>query len=153
MAMQESPAFAKLVRDVVRDFGDPQIIWQIVALVVALGVALVLRRWMIGRLDRHFESVAPSRRAGSSSLRRSFFPMFGWLCVALTRVVLQEYMRVSLLRLAEVPLFGTALIYLAFYFARRLFASSPCLRAVEGIRAGVHHVRLAIDAGLRVGRA
>jgi len=125
MAMQESPAFARLVRDVVRDFGDPQIIWQIVALVAALGVAFVLRRWMIGRLDRHFETVAPSRRAGSSSLRRSFFPMFGWLCVALTRVVLQEYMRVSLLRLAEVPLFGTALIYLAFYFARRLFASSP----------------------------
>jgi small-conductance mechanosensitive channel len=123
--MQESPAFAKLVRDVVRDFGDPQIIWQGVALVAALAVALVLRRWMIGRLERHFERVAPARRAGSSSLRRSFFPMFGWMCVALTRVVLQEHMRVSLLRLAEVPLFGTALIYLAFYFARRLFASSP----------------------------
>ncbi|SNU87858.1 mechanosensitive ion channel family protein [Pandoraea sputorum] len=125
MAMQESPAFARLVRDVVRDFGDPQIIWQIVALVGALAVALVLRRWMIGRLDRHFERVAPARRAGSSSLRRSFFPMFGWMCVALTRVVLQEYTHVSLLMLAEVPLFGTALIYLAFYFARRLFASSP----------------------------
>ncbi|VVD94682.1 mechanosensitive ion channel protein MscS [Pandoraea anhela] len=123
--MQESPAFARLVRDVVRDFGDPQIIWQIVALVGALAVAFVLRRWMIGRLDRHFERVAPARRAGSSSLRRSFFPMFGWMCVALTRVVLQEYTRVSLLMLAEVPLFGTAFIYLAFYFARRLFASSP----------------------------
>lgn len=123
--MQESPAFAKLVRDVVRDFGDPQIVWQIVALVGALTVAFMVRRWMIGRLERHFERVAPARRAGSSSLRRSFFPMFGWMCVALTRVVLQEYMRVSLLRLAEVPLFGTALIYLAFYFARRLFASSP----------------------------
>ena len=123
--MQESPAFARLVRDVVRDFGDTQIIWQVVALVGALAVAFVLRRWMIGRLDRHFERVAPARRAGSSSLRRSFFPMFGWMCVALTRVVLQEYMHVSLLMLAEVPLFGTALIYLAFYFARRLFASSP----------------------------
>lgn len=125
MAMQESPAFARLVRDVVRDFGDTQIIWQIVALVVALAAAFVLRRWMIGRLDRHFDRVAPSRRAGSSSLRRAFFPMFGWMCVALTRVVLQEHTRVSLLMLAEVPLFGTALIYLAFYFARRLFATSP----------------------------
>ncbi|APD13624.1 mechanosensitive ion channel family protein [Pandoraea pulmonicola] len=123
--MQESPAFAKLVRDVVRDFGDPQIVWQIVALVGALVVALILRRWMIGRLERHFERVAPARRAGSSSLRRSFFPMFGWICVVLTRVALQDFMRVSLLRLAEVPLFGTALIYLAFYFVRRLFASSP----------------------------
>ncbi|MFJ2993289.1 mechanosensitive ion channel family protein [Pandoraea sp. NPDC087047] len=123
--MQESPAFARLVRDVVRDVGDSQFIWQVVALAGALAVAFALRHWMIGRLERHFERVAPARRAGSSSLRRSFFPMFGWMCVALTRVVLQEHMHVSLLKLAEVPLFGTALIYLAFYFARRLFASSP----------------------------
>ncbi|VVD80124.1 mechanosensitive ion channel family protein [Pandoraea terrigena] len=123
--MQESPAFARLVRDVVRDVGEPQIVWQVVALVGALAVALMLRRWMVGRLDRHFARVAPARRAGSSSLRRAFFPMFGWMCVALTRVVLQDYTHVSLLMLAEVPLFGTALIYLAFYFARRLFATSP----------------------------
>ncbi len=123
--MQESPAFARLVRDVVRDVGEPQIVWQVVALAGALVVAFVLRRWMIGRLDRHFERVAPARRAGSSSLRRAFFPIFGWICVALTRVVLQDYTHVSLLMLAEVPLFGTALIYLAFYLARRLFASSP----------------------------
>ncbi|VVD64871.1 mechanosensitive ion channel protein MscS [Pandoraea eparura] len=123
--MQESPAFARLVRDVVRDVGEPQIVWQVVALVGALAVAFVLRRWMIGRLERHFERVAPARRAGSSSLRRAFFPIFGWICVALTRVVLQDYTHVSLLKLAEVPLFGTALIYLAFYLARRLFATSP----------------------------
>lgn len=122
--MQENPVFARLVRDVVRDFGDTQIIWQGAALVVALLVAFGLRHWMLGRLERHFERVAPARREGSSSLRRAFFPMFGWICVVIARISLQPYMHVSLLKLAEVPLFGTTLIYLGFYLARRLFASS-----------------------------
>lgn len=122
--MQENPGFAKLVRDLMRDFGDPMIVWQFVALAGALAVAFGLRHWLLGRLDRHFERVSPARRAGSSSLRRAYFPATGWLCVTLVRAVLQQFMHVSLLRLAEVPLFGTMLIYLGFYIARRLFASS-----------------------------
>ncbi|GAB3627798.1 mechanosensitive ion channel protein MscS [Pandoraea terrae] len=123
--MENNQAFAHMVRDLVRDFGAPQIIWQFVALAAALLVAFGASRWVLGRLKTRFADISPARRAGASSLRRAIFPFLGWVVVAITRVSLDGTLHTSLLRLAEVPLFGIALIYLVFYLARRLFANSP----------------------------
>lgn len=120
----KSRAFAQMLRDLIHDFGDPGIVWQIAALAGALLVSFGVARWLSARLQRHYASVPPARRAGASSLLRSMFPLVGWAVVGLVRLGLSDRIHTSLLAVAQVPLLGIGVIYLAFYLLRRLFSQS-----------------------------
>ena len=50
------------------------------------------------------------------------FPLFGGLFVGGAQLAFDPFMSTSLLSLALVPLFGIGLIYVLFFFARRVFA-------------------------------
>ncbi|OXH82093.1 mechanosensitive ion channel protein MscS, partial [Burkholderia multivorans] len=60
--------------------------------------------------------------AGAQSLKRALFPLFGGLFVLAAQLAFEPFMSTSLLSLALVPLFGIGLIYVLFFFARRVFA-------------------------------
>ncbi|WP_322022395.1 mechanosensitive ion channel family protein [Burkholderia sp. BCC1977] len=97
---------------VIRDFNEPVMIWQAAILVGALCFAWVAARFVHGRTPG----------AGAQSLKRALFPLFGGLFVLAAQFGFDPFMSTSLLSLALVPLFGIGLIYVLFFFARRVFA-------------------------------
>ena len=76
-------------------------------------------------------------RFGAESLNCASFPLIGAALVWLARAIDSQFMHTSLLDLALVPLFGIGLIYIVFFFARRVFsrdgAVHPWLFLVEKI--------------------
>jgi small-conductance mechanosensitive channel len=59
-----------------------------------------------------------------SSLERAMFPLIGWLLVLGARYALAGTMPISVFRLAAVPLFGLAVLYLGFYVLRRVLSAN-----------------------------
>lgn len=47
--MNEKNQALRLINDLLADFRDPDFVWQVVALVVCLGLALLVARWWQGR--------------------------------------------------------------------------------------------------------
>ncbi|WJF89611.1 mechanosensitive ion channel [Paraburkholderia bonniea] len=109
--------------DLVHDFGQPAMLWQVGVLLATLVLAWVLARFLRRRLDRR-QSLAGSGglRFGAESLNRAFFPLIGAVLVGIARAITAEFMHTSLLNLALVPLLGIGLIYIVFFFARRVFS-------------------------------
>ena len=56
------------------------------------------------------------------SLHRAAFPLLGAALVWLARAIAGQFMHTALLDLALVPLAGIGLIYIVFFFARRVFS-------------------------------
>jgi small-conductance mechanosensitive channel len=107
-----------------RDFGQPVMLWQIAALVAGLALAWLLARFFDRRLDRRRRERPAVLHYGAQSLNDALFPLFGWLIVGALQLALSNFINTALLSLALVPLFGIATIYIAFYVARRVFARS-----------------------------
>ncbi|MDR5736481.1 MULTISPECIES: mechanosensitive ion channel domain-containing protein [unclassified Caballeronia] len=107
-----------------RDFGEPEVLWQVGALLGLLAVAWwcarVLRRKLDARRQSRFEAV----RFGAESLNKALFPLLGMVFVAIAQLALAPFIHTSLLRLALVPLCGITVIYMMFYAVRRVFRTS-----------------------------
>ncbi|WP_323121023.1 mechanosensitive ion channel family protein [Burkholderia alba] len=110
------------LESVIRDFGQPVMLWQALALVGALGVAWFAARYLRGRLDARRRAAGRSPGAGAQSLNRALFPLMGGIAAWLVQLALDDVISTSLLQLALVPLFGIGLIYILFFVARRVFA-------------------------------
>jgi small-conductance mechanosensitive channel len=110
--------------DLGRDFGQPVMLWQCGLLIGMLLLAWVLARQLRGLLERRRESRYQAVRFGAESLNRALFPLLGGVLVSIARAIASPFMHTALLDLALVPLFGIALIYIAFYVARRVFGSN-----------------------------
>ncbi|RJG00098.1 mechanosensitive ion channel protein [Noviherbaspirillum saxi] len=96
-------------------------LWQISALLISLGLGWALARMLRGRLTSHDVQLRVMR-LGVESFSRVLAPLLALGLIALSKLVLQQWMPVNLLRLA-LPLVGSfALIRLAFYILRRVFA-------------------------------
>jgi small-conductance mechanosensitive channel len=107
--------------DVWTDLGLPGLRWQILTLVVcfALGWGLArLVRKLIGKREMQQDVM----RIGVESFIRVLSPLLTLALIALAMPLLARFDRVDLLRVA-IPLVGSfALIRLAFYIMRRVFA-------------------------------
>ncbi|HLX01518.1 MAG TPA: mechanosensitive ion channel domain-containing protein [Trinickia sp.] len=123
MALTENRIFSHMLGGIVRDFGQPVMIWQAGALVSALVVAWFLARFMRRKLDLRRQTRYQALRFGAESLDKAIFPLLGGALVWSIEEVLDAYMSTSLLELAVVPLFGIALIYILFFIGRRVFSS------------------------------
>ncbi len=108
--------------DIVRDFGQPVILWQAAILLGTLAVAWILARALRRALDLRRQTRYQTLRFGAESLNRAFFPLLGGVLVWVARAITERFMHTSLLDLALVPLFGIGLIYIVFYIARRVFS-------------------------------
>jgi len=122
--MIENRLLSHMLGSVIRDFGQPVMLWQAGVLIGALLVAFVLARLVRHVLDARRQTLHRARRFGAESLAKALFPLIGAGCVWVARAIAGNFMHTSLLHLALVPLLGIGLIYIAFFFARRVFGSS-----------------------------
>lgn len=129
-----SNLLGSLLVDLWGDLNDPRILWQIGALLVAftLGAlaARALRARLVGR-DLQLRVM----RLGVESFGRVLSPLPALAFIALAKLLMEQRMSVKLLQLA-LPLVGSfALIRLAFYILRRVFAKGgdggTALQALE----------------------
>ncbi|WP_250499073.1 mechanosensitive ion channel domain-containing protein [Caballeronia sp. GAWG1-5s-s] len=108
----------------VRDFGEPEVLWQVGALIALLAIAWwcagLLRKQLDVRRQSRFEAV----RFGAESLNKALFPLLGTVFVSVAQLALAPVMHTALLRLALVPLCGITVIYTMFYVVRRVFSKS-----------------------------
>ena len=123
--------------DIARDFGQPVMLWQVAILLATLVVAWLLAGALRRRIERSQSARYESLRFGMESLSRAAFPLIGAALVWLARAVAGQFMDTALLDLALVPLVGIGLIYIVFFFARRVFnrdgGEHPWLFLVEKI--------------------
>ncbi len=120
MTMQIHPFF-RMFADIVRDIGQPVILWQVGVLLGTLALAALLARLLRRALDARRETGYQALRFGAEALNRAFFPLLGALLVFIARALAGQFIHTSLLDLALVPLVGIGLIYIVFFFARRVF--------------------------------
>ncbi|RZF26926.1 mechanosensitive ion channel [Paraburkholderia sp. UYCP14C] len=123
--------------DIARDFGQPVMLWQVAILLATLLVAWALARALGRRMERPQPARYGSLRFGMESLHRAAFPLIGAGLVWLARAIAGQFMDTALLDLALVPLVGIGLIYIVFFFARRVFnregGEHPWLFLVEKV--------------------
>ncbi|MGF6813518.1 small-conductance mechanosensitive channel [Paraburkholderia atlantica] len=123
--------------DIARDFGQPVMLWQVAILLGTLLVAWLLARTLRRRIKRSQSPRYESLRFGMESLDRAAFPLIGAALVWLARAIAGQFMDTALLDLALVPLVGIGLIYIVFFFARRVFnregGEHPWLFLVEKV--------------------
>jgi small-conductance mechanosensitive channel len=116
--------FAHLSIDVLRDFGQPVMLWQVGLLLGTLALAWVLARLLRRTLNLRRQTRYEHLRFGAESLDRAMFPLIGAALVWVAETIANPFMHTGLLDLAQVPLAGIGLIYILFFFARRVFGRS-----------------------------
>jgi small-conductance mechanosensitive channel len=118
----------KLLGELWSDLSDPNFIWQVVALLVCLGLAALASRWWRQR----GQGVAGRLRAAGSRLA---FPLAALILVAVALLVLRPFINVNLLKLA-IPLLGSlAMVRGIVYVLRDAFPAATWLGAWERILA------------------
>lgn len=122
--MTQNHILSHMLAGILRDYGQPVMIWQAGTLVGALVLAWLLARLVRRKLDSHRRARHETLRFGFESLHKALFPLLGGVLVWLAQSILDGYMSTSLLELALVPLIGIALIYILFFVARRVFGSN-----------------------------
>jgi small-conductance mechanosensitive channel len=118
--MQNTPFFEPLT-DLLRDLGERATLWQVAVLVGALVLAWLVARLLRRTLNARRETGHQALRFGAEALNRAFFPLIGALFVWIARAIAGRFIHTALLDLALVPLVGIGLIYIVFFFARRVF--------------------------------
>jgi small-conductance mechanosensitive channel len=118
--MQNTPFFEPLT-DLLHDLGERATLWQVAVLAGALVLAWLVARLLRRTLNARRETSYQALRFGAEALNRAFFPLIGALFVWIARAVAGRFIHTALLDLALVPLAGIGLIYIVFFFARRVF--------------------------------
>ncbi|WLI88110.1 mechanosensitive ion channel [Massilia sp. R2A-15] len=112
----------KLLSDLFDDLREPGILWQAGAIVLSVAIGWWLARFIRDRYLQRAEGAGAVRRIGVESFARVLGPLLILGLLALSRHVLGLYQHVNLLKVA-LPLFSSfALIRVAFYLLRRVFA-------------------------------
>lgn len=126
--MQNRQEFNNLLIELLNDLGQPTMLWQIGAFMVILGVA-----WMATRLIRK-QIPAQEKGAwklGMGGVNRIIFPLTALLLVLVTKTVLSHWHSISVLNLAVPLLLSLALVRLAVYMLRHIYAPSGWLHISE----------------------
>jgi small-conductance mechanosensitive channel len=111
------------------DLATPVIYWQIAVVVLSGLVAWMLNQFIQRRV--HLKSV-DTWRVGAEGVKRVMFPLTTLALVEVGRLVLPHWhMHVSLLRLSSSLLLAMAVIRLAVYALRYVFAPSGWLHTTE----------------------
>ncbi|MCL2344761.1 MAG: mechanosensitive ion channel [Desulfobulbus sp.] len=127
MNHHNAPALNSL-RDLWADVQTLDFIWQLAALAVCLGLALLFARWW---QRRQVENVG---RFGQASARLAF-PLFGLLLVGVALPLLTPFISINLLRLALPLLASMALVRAVVFVLRHTFPKAVWLSAWERIIA------------------
>jgi small-conductance mechanosensitive channel len=125
--MQNSQQIRNLLLDVVNDLQQTDIRWQLGILISSLILA-----WLFMRLIRARVPVQEGAwKLGMGGVNRLTFPLAALLLVLIGKAILQQWQPVSLLNVAVPLLLSLALIRLAVYALRHIFAPSGWLHTSE----------------------
>jgi small-conductance mechanosensitive channel len=125
--------FGNFWQDISNDLHHPDLIWQIVVLVVAMLFAKFAESFVHERARGVTEEHGRAWRMSQGGLKRLIFPVIAFLLVYFARLALHDAMHTRLLMLALPLLASLAIIRLVFYILRLSFASGTWLAGFERI--------------------
>jgi small-conductance mechanosensitive channel len=117
---------SQLLSDLLADLREPGVLWQAGAIALCVLAGWGLARFVRNRFVRQLSGAdvqgGAMRRIGVESFAKVLSPLMILALLALARLVMEHYQHVNLLKVA-LPLFGSfAMIRIAFYLLRRVFA-------------------------------
>ncbi len=124
-------AFGRLISHLLDDFHEPSFVWQVVALLCALGLAWSIARWW--RAAHPPEAGWHLRQVGS----RLAFPLSGMLLTGAAMLILKHFFPVTLLKLAMSLLASMALVRGVVFVLRQAFPGAGWLAAWEKLIASL----------------
>jgi small-conductance mechanosensitive channel len=102
------------------DLHNPNILWQILAITLSIGIAFGVT-YAVGRLWKRESALSARSGMGFASFGPVAWPLLALAMIALAKPVLAKWQHVNLLKFA-LPLIGAfALIRVVFYALRRIF--------------------------------
>lgn len=139
--MKKSSDLQDLLFDLWRDLQDIRVLWQVA--VIAAGLALA---WWAGRTLQPRLARAETRwQLGVEGLKRAQFPLTALVVVLIGRAVLKQWQaNVHLLNVAVPLLTALAIIRVAVYVLRHVFAPGGWLSASERVIAWVVWIGFAL---------
>jgi small-conductance mechanosensitive channel len=113
--------FSGLLSDLLGDWREPAVLWQIATLALCIAFGWLLARLLRGRFIGH-DTQLRFVRLGVESSARILSPLLTLALIVIAKPLLSQWYRVNLLRVA-IPLIASfALIRLVFYVLRRAFS-------------------------------
>ena len=95
--MTQNRILSHMLAGIVRDYGEPVMIWQAGTLIGTLLIAWLLARLVRRKLDSRRQARQEAMRFGAESLRKALFPLLGGVLVWIAQTALDDYMSTSLL--------------------------------------------------------
>jgi len=124
------------------DLSTPAVYWQLLVLALSLALAWLLNRFIHGQV---MHQAPESWRVGVGGAKRLLFSLNSLVFTYLGMLVLRHLaMHTSMLKLASSLLIATAVIRLAAYALRYVFAPSTWLRTLENAIVGTVWVLVAL---------
>jgi small-conductance mechanosensitive channel len=112
---------SSLLSDLWADLRDPGLLWQLIALIVSILLGWALARLLRGRVTTH-DMPLRMMRFGVEGFVCVLSPLLALGLIVVSKLALEQWQNVNLLRVA-IPLTASfASIRLAFYVLRRIFA-------------------------------
>lgn len=124
----------QLWTEIALDLGKADLLWQILWIASSLGLAKLLSQLLRSRLGR---SSMPTWQLGLDSLQRVLYPLSMLLWLYIGKAVLAVWMHASLISIVITAFWALALIRLAVYLLRYIFAPSGWLSTTEIILSRV----------------
>ncbi|WP_395401776.1 mechanosensitive ion channel family protein [Pseudoduganella sp. UC29_106] len=118
--MAQTVPLTNLINDLIGDVRDPGLMWQVAAIVLSIFLGWTLSLYLRKRLEqRDSQGVV---RFGVESFGRVVGPLAIVCLLAVCEAVLRKWQHVNLIKVA-LPIFGSlAVIRIAFFLLRRVFA-------------------------------
>lgn len=119
-------------QEILADLYTPSALWQLSIIATAIITALAIN----GGLRAYFYHKLPeSMQPALGAVNRILFPISAFIIVVIARYICDDWMHVSMLRLASRLLLAMAIIRLLVYGIRYIFSPSGWLKAVEHLIA------------------
>ena len=118
------PLLSHMLGGLVRDFGEPVVIWQAArAARPAWRSRGGSRASCDAQLDARRQSRFEALRFGAESLNKALFPLLGTVFVSIAQIVMSRFMHtVAACSSRSCRCLGITVIYTMFYVARRVFS-------------------------------
>jgi small-conductance mechanosensitive channel len=133
---------ANLWSQLLADVDDPNLMWQLLALLICAALGWLLSRMIMKRFVGHSESLS----VALDSFQRVLTPLLTLGCIALASELLALWQTVGLLRVAIPLTLSYVLIRAAFYVLRKGFAKEG--RAGRLLQTFEHSVAIVIWGGV-----
>lgn len=130
--MSTDVPFGQLLYDLWQDLQQPDVLWQVAALLLCFWLASLFDRWLQARMSRTARDTSGPRRLGQRGLKRLALPLAMLVLVVAARPLLAHWHHVNLLSLAIPLLSSLALIRAVMLVIRHSFlATAPWLASFE----------------------